>query len=96
VSDAQRPPIHGELAPDTQLTSYQLSDTLTEHGYKTSVATLNSKACLGSGPPYRLYGRQRVYRWGDVIDWLDAMLGEPASSATEHRARKAAKKLATK
>jgi hypothetical protein len=73
--------------PDEHLNSKQLAAALTALGLPTSSATLNTKACRGDGPPYQLYGRCRVYTWGRVVAWVNAKLGEPASSATEHRIR---------
>ena len=31
--------------------------------------TLATKASRGGGPPYRLFGRKPLYRWGDGLDW---------------------------
>jgi hypothetical protein len=74
-------------APDERLNSRQVAAALTAIGLPTSSATLNTKACRGDGPPYQLYGRIRVYTWGRVVAWVNAKLGDPAASATEHRIR---------
>src|SRR5262249_54515551 len=81
--------------PDKQLNSEQLASALTDNGLKTSTDTLAAKACHGDGPPYQLYGRIRIYVWWRVVAWLNDKLGEPASSATEHRIRARSKRVPT-
>lgn len=73
--------------PDKRLNTKQLAAAFTDEGLPTSPATLNTKACRGDGPPYQLYGRIRIYTWGLAVAWVNAKLGEPAASATEHRIR---------
>jgi hypothetical protein len=91
ILSAETPAPHhmtlGSFSSDERLNSKQLSAALTAIGLPTSPATLNTKACRGDGPPYQRYGRIRIYTWGRVVAWVNAKLGEPAESATEHRIR---------
>jgi hypothetical protein len=79
------------IPADTLLTRQQTAKALTDCGVLTSPKTLSTKASRGGGPPYRLYGKLAIYRWGDVSDWALELMGQPASSATERHARHAAK-----
>jgi hypothetical protein len=62
---------------DTLLTRAVAAAALTAAGYRVSKATLASKATRGGGPRYRLFGRQPLYRWGDLIDWVESRCTEP-------------------
>lgn len=76
---------------DALLTRAQLAAALTEHGFKTSKATLATWASRkGNGPPYRLYGCKPLYKWGDAILWAKSRLSPPCRSTAEHDARRAA------
>jgi hypothetical protein len=66
--------------PDTLLTRALASAALTAAGYRVSKATLASMATRGGGPRYRLFGRQPLYRWGDLIDWVQSRCTEPRHS----------------
>jgi hypothetical protein len=63
--------------PDTLLTRASASATLTVAGYRVSKAPLASMASRGVGPRYRLFGRQPLYRWGDLLDWVESRCHEP-------------------
>ena len=69
--------------PDTLLLRTPTADELTKRGYKTSPATLATKASRGGGPPYRLFGRVPLYRWGDALAWAESRLSPPRSSTSE-------------
>jgi hypothetical protein len=68
---------------DKLLTRAQAAAALTESGFKTSPATLATKATRGGGPPYRLFGRLPLYRWGDALEWACGRLSEPVTCTAE-------------
>jgi hypothetical protein len=69
--------------PDTLLTRAMASAALTTAGYRVSKATLASMATRGGGPRYRLLGRQPLYRWGDLLDWVESRCHEPKRHSTQ-------------
>ncbi len=71
------------LDPDTLLQRKATADALTEAGYPTSSATLATKASRGGGPPYQLYGRVPLYRWGDALAWARSRLTKPIRTTSE-------------
>lgn len=71
------------LTPDTLLTREQAADALTEAGFPVKPKTLATKATRGGGPPYRLFGRRPLYRWGDAIDWASGRLSKLHCSTSE-------------
>ena len=66
-----------KIDPDTLLRRKRLSEELREEGYPTAEATLATMASRGGGPPYRLYGRIPLYRWGDALEWAYSRLSAP-------------------
>jgi hypothetical protein len=68
---------------DTFLTRVALAAALTEAGFPVSGATLATKATRGGGPPYRLFGRRPLYRWGDALDWARSRLSAPVANTSE-------------
>jgi hypothetical protein len=76
--------------PDTLLRRRETAEALTAKGFKTAEKTLATKATRGGGPPYRLYGRTPVYRWGDSLAWALARLSEPRSTTSEAEAQNSA------
>jgi hypothetical protein len=70
--------------PDALLRRKATADGLTEKGYPTSDKTLATKASRGDGPPYQLYGRYPLYRWGDALAWAEARLRPARRSTSEH------------
>jgi hypothetical protein len=68
---------------DTLLTRAALADALTKAGYPTARATLATRATRGGGPPYRLFGRVPLYRWGDALAWVQSRLGPLIRSTSE-------------
>jgi alkylation response protein AidB-like acyl-CoA dehydrogenase len=77
------------LTEDALLTRADVALALTEAGFPVSAATLATKAVRGGGPPYQLFGRKPLYRWGPSLSWAQGRLSEPASSSSEHGARAA-------
>jgi alkylation response protein AidB-like acyl-CoA dehydrogenase len=69
--------------PDALLTRNQAAAALTEAGLPVAPATLATKATRGGGPPYRLFGRKPLYRWGDALAWAESRLTEPRNSSSE-------------
>jgi hypothetical protein len=72
--------------PDELLRRQALAQALTEAGFPTAPATLATKATRGGGPPFRLYGRIPLYRWGDALKWAESRLSEPLLSSSERDA----------
>jgi hypothetical protein len=61
------------------------AEALSAIGFPVSDKTLATKATRGGGPPYRLFGRVPLYRWGDALAWAEGRLKPPqcSSSATD-------------
>jgi hypothetical protein len=78
------------IDPDTLLTRKQCAACLTEAGYVTSPATLDTKASRGGGPPYSRFGRRALYRWGNSLAWAQSQLTPPVTNASEASRQKAA------
>ncbi len=76
--------------PATLLRRKHLAEALTEAGFPTAEATLASKATRGGGPPFRIFGRTPLYRWGDALAWVEAKISPIGSSTSEIRAKRAA------
>jgi hypothetical protein len=77
------------LEDDALLARPDTARALTDAGFPVSPATLATYATRGGGPPYRLFGRKPLYRWGDALKWAQSRLSEPASSSSAHGARAA-------
>lgn len=71
---------------DALLTRDQTAKALTKAGYPVAPATLATKATRGGGPPYRVFGRRALYRWGDALGWAQSLLSAPRASTSEHDA----------
>jgi hypothetical protein len=69
--------------PDALLLRDKTAEQLTKAGFKTSGATLATKATRGGGPPYRLFVRRPLYRWGDALAWAQSRLSSPRRSTSE-------------
>jgi hypothetical protein len=69
--------------PDTMLRRRATAEALTAAGYPIREATLSTKAVRGGGPPFRLFGRVPLYRWGDSLAWANARLSPPRRSTSE-------------
>ncbi len=70
-------------SPDARLRRKQTADALTALGFPCSDKTLATKATRGGGPPYRLFGRIPLYRWGDAVAWAEGKLTAPRHSTSE-------------
>jgi hypothetical protein len=82
------PPIRGppNIHEDAFLDRRELSAALTEAGLRISEATLATKAVRGGGPPYQLFGRKPLYRWGTSLKWALSRLSRPVTNTSEARA----------
>jgi hypothetical protein len=69
--------------PNTFLRRIQLAAALTEAGFPIAPATLASMVTRGGGPPYQLFGRTPIYRWGNSLAWARSRLTAPRSSSSE-------------
>jgi hypothetical protein len=76
--------------PDALLPRARTAEALTESGYPVKSATLATKATRGGGPPYQLFGRVPLYRWGDAIAWARGRLSRPRRSTSESDPRQSA------
>lgn len=65
------------------LTRADTAAALTAAGFPTAGSTLATKACRGGGPPYQLYGRKPLYRWGDACAWAVSRLSAPMRSTSD-------------
>jgi hypothetical protein len=68
---------------ETMLRRRDTAEALTAAGFPVRAATLSTKACRGGGPPYQLFGRVPLYRWGAALDWARSRLGPPMCSTSE-------------
>jgi hypothetical protein len=67
ISHTDRPT--GSLAFETLLSRKEAAAALSDLGYPTSYGTLSQAAHNGSGPPYEVYMRRTLYRYGELIAW---------------------------
>jgi hypothetical protein len=72
TTEDHREPWLDELTPDTWLDRHRLARALTAHGFPIAPATLQRKAAIRRGPPYRVFGRRVAYRWGSALEWARA------------------------
>ena len=77
----------GGPAEDALLTRDAVASALTSAGFPITGATLATKATRGGGPPYRLFGRRPLYRWGDAFIWAQCRLSAPIASTSEGNMR---------
>ena len=74
------------IAPDTFLSRSAVAAKI-----GTSVRTLDRWAVDGNGPPMIALGRRRVYRWGDVLAWLETQkIAHTAALSAGARGKQAA------
>jgi hypothetical protein len=73
------------IDPETLLGRAQVGAALRARGIRVSPTTLATKATRGGGPPFRIFGKQAVYRWADVVAWVLETMGEPARTTSERR-----------
>ena len=76
------------LSPDSLLRRKATAAALSAMGFPTSEKTLATKATRGGGPPYRLFGRIPLYRWGDALAWAESRLTPPRATTSEADAQR--------
>jgi hypothetical protein len=64
------------------LDSRQAAQFLTEHGFKTAPATLDTKRTRGGGPSFRYFGSRVVYDPPELLEWARTRLSEPISNTS--------------
>jgi hypothetical protein len=52
-------------------------------GAAPSIATLNKAAVIGGGPPFRKFGRQRIYEDPDLVAWVETRMTAKVNSTAE-------------
>ena len=76
-----------EISPaaegETLLSRKDAAELLTRMGFKTSPATLATKASRGGGPTFQCWGKKPLYRPDDLIKWATARLKRPKQSTSE-------------
>jgi hypothetical protein len=72
---------------DALLRRKATAEALSEAGFPVSQKTLATKATRGGGPPYRVFGRAVLYRWGDALAWAESKLSPLRGSTSEGEAR---------
>jgi hypothetical protein len=70
---------------DALLSRALTAAALTESGYPVRKATLATRATRGGGPPYRLFGRRPLYRWGDALAWAQSRCTGPHDNTSQHQ-----------
>lgn len=76
--------------PNTLLRRIPLATALRAKGYPVAPSTLATKVVRGGGPPYQLFGRIPLYRWGDALAWAESRMSAPRRSSSEADAQRAA------
>ncbi len=76
--------------PDALLTRDRTAEALTEAGYPVATKTLATKVTRGGGPPYCLFSRRALYRWGDTLEWARNRTTPPRRSTSEADAQRGA------
>ncbi len=79
-----------ELTPDTLLRRQQLAEALTAAGFPITGPTLATRATRGGGPPFQMFGRIPLYRWGTALAWAQGRLSAPRHSTSEADCQRAA------
>jgi hypothetical protein len=69
--------------PDALLLRIPTAEALTKAGYPIKAKTLATLATRGGGPPYRLFGRRALYRWGGAIAWAQSRLSSLRGNTSE-------------
>jgi hypothetical protein len=69
--------------PNALLRRTLLAAALTQLGYPLAPATLATMATRGGGPPFQLFGRIPLYRWGAALAWAQSRLSAPRRNTSE-------------
>ena len=65
---------------DTKAAAKYLLD---HHGTPTAERSLHKLASIGGGPPYRKWGKIRVYETEDLDAWVESRLSQKVGSSSE-------------
>jgi hypothetical protein len=65
------------LSDEKRLPRKQASAWLTDRGFPTAVATLETKASRGGGPEYEMFGRIAIYRPSKLLEWAQGRVSAP-------------------
>ena len=76
--------------PAARLHRKGTAEALTAAGFPVKAKTLATMATRGGGPPYQIFGRRPLYRWGDALAWAEARLSPPRRSTSEADAQRRA------
>jgi hypothetical protein len=79
-------PVSVPTDPNARLRRHATAEALTAEGFPISDKTLATRATRGGGPPYQLFGRIPLYRWGDALEWANSRLTPPRRSTSENDA----------
>jgi hypothetical protein len=71
------------IDPGTLMEPAALSENLGLSGLKVATTTLESLRSRGGGPPFRKFGRRRLYAWGDGALWALGQLTGPLTSTSD-------------
>jgi hypothetical protein len=69
--------------PDRLLRRVEAAAALNAAGFPISPKTLATMVSRGRGPPYQVFGRIPLYRFGDLMRWAAARLTAPRTSSSE-------------
>ena len=73
--------------PNTLLRRKPLSEALARLGYPVAEATLATWATRpppdGDGPPFQMFGRIPLYRWGNSVAWAEGRLSPIRRTTSE-------------
>lgn len=75
------------LRSDALLTRERTAEALTQAGYPVATKTLATKATRGGGPPYVVFSKRALYRWGEALAWARSVTTAPRRSTSETDAR---------
>jgi hypothetical protein len=78
--------------PTDYLDRRETAAELTRMGLRISPWTLDTMATRGGGPAYVHFGRRVLYRWQDVLAWVEQRTSPACSTQAEHKAEDPRKK----
>jgi hypothetical protein len=61
----------------------EAAEFLTEQGFPIAPTTLAKYACVGGGPPYRLWSRKALYDPSELLEWARARCSSSRRSTSE-------------
>lgn len=67
------------LDSEALISRQQATEALNALGFRIAGNTLAHYAVRGKGPPFLMFGRRCVYRYGDLISWAHASMRPPKS-----------------